>query len=114
MSSAYIDNMYIQFDSLKEDGINRLGLYLVKAGDSIQSICKRFQLPPVALICSNNLKAEPEPESMLVLPKCSGKIYTVQVGESIESLCRKFDITREEFIQKNSCTYVYPSLVVML
>ena len=106
--------MDMQFESLKEAGINRLGLYLVKVGDSVQSICKRFNLPPVALICSNNLKAEPEPESMLVLPKCSGKIYTVQVGESIESICQKFNITREAVIQKNSCTYVYPSLVVML
>ena len=107
-------SMEISNESLKENPTNRLGLYVVQAGDSIQSICAKHNLPPILLICSNHLKDEPKEATMLVLPKSSGKLHTVQVGESVESLCQKYAMTKESFQQKNGCTYVYPSLVVVV
>ena len=100
--------------NLRELPINRMGLYVVQHGDSIQSIAARHNLPSILLICSNNLKGEPSVGSMLVLPKSSGRLYTVQVGESVESVCQKFCISREEFIQKNGCNYIFPGLLVLL
>ena len=100
--------------NLQENPINRMGLYIVQDGDTVHSIATRYQIPPILLICSNSLKGEPQVGSMLVLPKCNGKLYTVQVGDSVESLCQKFSITKEEFQQKNGCSYIYPTLIVTL
>lgn len=93
---------------------NRMGLYIVQAGESVYSISKKYSIPPLLLICSNNLKGEITTGNMLVLPKCNGKMYTVQVGESVESLCQKFSITKEEFQQKNGCNYIFPGLLVQI
>ena len=100
--------------NLQENPTNRMGLYIVQDGDTAESIAMKHNVPPILLICSNSLKSEPQVGSMLVVPKCNGKLYTVQVGDSIESLCQKFSISKEEFQQKNGCSYIYPSLLVIV
>ena len=51
--------------NLQENPINRMGLYIVQEGDCVQVIATRFKIPPILLICSNSLKAEPQVGSML-------------------------------------------------
>lgn len=100
--------------NLQENPTNRMGLYIVQEGDTLQSIAIKHNLPPILLICNNTLKAEPKVGTMLVLPQHNGKLYTVQVGDSIESICQKFSLTKEEFVQKNGCNYIFPTLLVAI
>ena len=93
---------------LKECGANPLGLYVVKAGDTAQSVCAAFGVPPALLIAENKLKEFPPSGSMLVLPSAA-KIYVVQAGDTLSSVCRKFGISEGEFLRLNGCSYVYPT-----
>lgn len=94
-------------------GENPLGLYSVREGDTIQSVCAAHGVPPSLLISENKLKEFPPPGSMLVLPR-AGKVYVVQPGETLDSLCEKFGVGKEEFARQNGCSYVYPTQCVLI
>ena len=89
-------------------GANPLGLYVVREGDTAQSVCAAFGIPPALLIAENKLQAFPPAGSMLVLP-LAAKTYAVQAGDTVASICRKFGIDEGEFLRMNGCSYVYPT-----
>ena len=93
---------------LKDCGANPLGLYVVREGDTAQSVCAAFGIPPALLIAENKLKEFPPAGSMLVLP-LAAKTYVVQAGDTVESICRKFGIGEGEFLRLNGCSYVFPT-----
>lgn len=88
---------------------NPFGLYEVRAGDTVRSVCAEHALTPALLIAANRLSAFPPAGSFLVLPHAEGKVYTVQPGESAASVCEKFGMTEEEFFRMNGCRSVYPA-----
>ena len=96
---------------LKACGANPLGLYVVREGDTAQSVCAAFGIPPALLIAENKLKEFPPEGSMLVLP-LAARTYVVQAGDTVESICRKFGIGEGEFLRLNGCSYVYPTQCV--
>lgn len=93
---------------LKDCGANPLGLYEVKEGDTAQSVCAAFGIPPALLIHENNLKAFPPAGALLVLPP-GEDIYVVQAGDTVASVCEKFGLREQDFIGINGCSYVYPT-----
>lgn len=92
---------------LKESGLNPLGLYIVKEGDTARSVCAKFGVPPSLLISENRLKEFPPAGSWLILP-VGAETYTVQAGDTIASVCRKFGLSEEDFIRLNG-PYIYPT-----
>ena len=106
-AAAYNAMMRAEF-VLKECGANPLGLYVVREGDTAQSVCAAFGIPPALLIAENKLKEFPPAGSMLVLP-LAARTYVVQAGDTVSSICRKFGIGEGEFLRLNGCSYVYPT-----
>ena len=53
---------------LKDCGKNPLGLYRVQEGDTLQSVCARFALPPALVAARNGLRAFPPAGALLLLP----------------------------------------------
>ena len=89
-------------------GANPLGLYRVREGDTMQSVCAEYNIPPALLIAENKLKDFPPPGGMLVLTH-AGKVYVVQAGETHSYLCKKFGIGEDVFTRLNGCSYIYPT-----
>ena len=89
-------------------GANPLGLYVVREGDTVQSVCAAFGVPPSLLIAENKLTEFPPAGSMLVLP-LAAKTYVVQAGDTVASICRKFGIGEGDFLRLNGCSYIYPT-----
>ena len=94
---------------LKNCGVNPLGIYEVKEGDTVQSVCAAFDVPPAFLIAANGLKEFPAAGAFLVIPRSSGEVYTVRAGDTLRSVCEKFGCDEAEFIRVNGCSYVYPT-----
>lgn len=95
--------------TLSECGVNPLGLYEVKEGDTAQSVCARCGVPAAALIAANGLRAFPPPGSMLLIPPRTGTEYVVQAGDTLASICARFRMSQEEFVRRNGCDFVYPT-----
>lgn len=58
---------------LKDCGKNPLGLYRVQEGDTLQSVCARFALPPALVAARNGLRAFPPAGALLLLPMYAGR-----------------------------------------
>ncbi len=98
---------------LEDCGMNPFGLYRVREGDTLASLCARFSLPPAlaAACCGGRF---PPAGALLQLPSAVGRLYTVQAGETLASLCKKFGMSEGEFREKNACSYVYPTQLVLV
>ena len=94
---------------LKDCGANPLGLYCVREGDTLRSVCEAYGVPAAALIACNKLQNFPPAGAVLVMPRETGALHTVLPGETAASICAAHGMTREEFIRINGCAYVYPS-----
>ena len=99
---------------LKDCGKNPLGLYRVQEGDTLQSVCARFALPPALVAARNGLHSFPPAGALLLLPDVRGKTYTVCAGETLAAVCEKFGLTEESFCRMNACSYVYPTQLVLV
>lgn len=97
---------------LRESGKNPFGLYRVREGDTLASVCAKFSLPQtlVAARCGGGF---PPPGALLLLP-AAGKTHVVRPGETLASLCKKYGQSEEEFCARNACAYVYPTQTVLL
>ena len=97
---------------LREAGPHPLGLYLVREGDTLASVCEALEVAPAALIAENSLQDFPPPGSILSVPAERGAGYTVRAGDTVASICRRFGMREEEFVRLNGCAYVYPTQCV--
>ena len=88
---------------------NPLGLYVVRKGDTLASVCAAFGCAPAALIAENRLSAFPAAGALLVVPPAAGREYVVRAGDTIKSVCAAFGCTEQEFVRMNGCAYVYPT-----
>ena len=95
-------------------GRNPLGLYRVREGDTLSSVCARFGVPPALVAARNGLRAFPPAGALLLLPDVRGKTYTVCAGETLAAVCEKFGLTEESFCRMNACSYVYPTQLVLV
>lgn len=79
--------------------------YLVKEGDTLQSIAKGAEVSPTALCKLNGIpmKNGLKIGMILAIPP-SGDRYTVQIGDSVTNLCG----SEERFEELNCETSIYP------
>ena len=100
--------------ALQEEKRHPLGLYAVRKGDTLASVCAAFGCAPAAVIAENGLKEFPPAGAILILPREGGREYTVRAGDTLDSVCAAFGCTREQFVRLNGCDYVYPTQRVRL
>jgi hypothetical protein len=84
--------------------------HIVKAGQTLRSIAKTYQIPERLLVKMNGLTEEPTVGSVLRLPGCKGDYYTAQAGDSPSLLCGSV----ENFETKNGGRILYPEMKVWL
>ena len=78
--------------------------YVVRKGDTISSICKKFGLSNIStIIAVNDIKnVRSIPAGMkLVIPSCDGLFHTVAKNESLSSISIKYNISVENLVDCN-------------
>ena len=79
--------------------------YVVKKGDSLYSIAKKYNISVESLKQSNNLKTDTlSMGQILYIPDNMINTYTVQKGESLYSIAKKFNTTVDSLKKKNNLT----------
>lgn len=85
--------------------------YQVKEGDTLESICRAFNVSAIALCKKNGISSEKDLlKGMLIFLPPSGNLYTVQSGDSIENLCG----SKERYIALNGTSVFYPGMKVRI
>lgn len=80
--------------------------YIVKSGDSLYSIAKKFNTTVNDIIKANNLiSTSLVINQVLTIPNSNNKIiYTVEKGDSLYSIAKKFNTTVANIINDNNLT----------
>ncbi|PRR81322.1 LysM peptidoglycan-binding domain-containing protein [Clostridium luticellarii] len=95
-----------------------MNIYVVRSGDSVWSIARRFGVAPSSIIDANGLRAE---ESLivgqsLVIPT-SERAYRVRPGDSLWSISQRFGVSVDSIVQLNDISNpaaIYPGMVIRI
>lgn len=73
--------------------------YLVKSGDTLESISKKFVVSVESIKWANDLDSdEIKPEEKLSIPPVSGVVHKVAAGDNIYSIAKKYKTTAQEIV----------------
>ncbi len=84
-------------------GDNTISTYKVKAGDTLSSIAKKFDISINTIRWSNNINSKATihiGETLTILPT-SGIIYTVKAGDTISGIAVKFSADQNDILNAN-------------
>ena len=84
--------------------MKNIDLYIVKAGDTLYNIAKKYQILWQDLMKLNNMNDTMlTVGKQLIVPGNSDNIqYSVETNDTLESIARKFNITVNEIKEKNN------------
>ncbi|MBR2341724.1 MAG: LysM peptidoglycan-binding domain-containing protein [Clostridia bacterium] len=85
-------------------------LHTVRAGQTLYSIARAYQIPETAIIFENSLCADLHVGQVLILPQKRGNYYTAQAGDGPALLCG----SKENYKKKNGTELLYPQMKVWL
>ena len=102
------DNLYIgqkillvSNESMNDDN------YIVKVGDTLYSIAKRYNIPVIDLINANNINDNIIVVGQeLIIPNNidNNEIYIVEAGDTLYSIARRYNTTIKDIMDKNNLT----------
>ena len=88
--------------------------YRVINGETVNSLCAKFNLPTALFIKENNLTKEIEDGEVVVINKYNCKLYTVLPLDTIKSIAKRFNVSEEELKEKNKIDFVYYGLKILI
>lgn len=85
-------------------GSDRISLYTVHKGDTLEQIAGMFDVTPNTILWANDLKKGTalQPDQVLVILPISSIKYEVKKGDTIESVAKKFNGDENEIAQFNN------------
>ena len=76
--------------------------YVVKSGDTMESIAARFGISAQTLKWANNSTSDAAQEgAILTVPRTDGVVYTVKDGDTVASLADKYKVDTERIVLYN-------------
>lgn len=88
-------------------------IYRVSEADTIFDICDKLNVAPQKIIKLNNLKSEPQINSLLyVLKDVQTKKYQVMPNDSLSAICNKFGVKEEYILKQNNIDYIFPFQII--
>ena len=83
--------------------MKNIDLYIVKAGDTLYNIAKKYQILWQDLMKMNNLKDSTiSVGKQLIVPgNAETLLYSIEKNDTLESIAQKFNTTVDDIKQKN-------------
>ncbi|WP_069648891.1 LysM peptidoglycan-binding domain-containing protein [Caloranaerobacter ferrireducens] len=93
-------------------------IHVVKPGDSVWSIARKYGTTPESIIEANQLQDLPYliEGQALVIPKTYTR-YVVKPGDTVWTISRKFGVTVDSIIEANnlpSPNFIYPGMILII
>ncbi len=90
--------------------------YIVKAGDNLYDIARRYNVSVNDLLLLNGLNQTDYiyPNQEILIPKDNVKFYITKEGDTIESLLADNNILLEELASRNREIYLLPDQMIIL
>ncbi|MEW9096348.1 MAG: glycoside hydrolase family 18 protein [Clostridiaceae bacterium] len=95
-----------------------MSIYVVKPGDSVWSISRRFGVTPESILDANGIGEDTVlvVGQSLVIPSTE-TAYRVNPGDTLWSIARKFDVSVDSIVQLNNITdpsSIYPGQIIRI
>jgi len=101
---AQADETVISKPQIIQPGANGRNIesYIVKAGDTVQSVAAQFGISPTTIMWANNLTSDSldAGKQLSILP-VDGVMYTVKVGDTPESIAQRYSADRDRIVTYN-------------
>ncbi len=108
INNLVTDNLYVgQKLLLVSNESKNDNVYVVKVGDTLYSIAKRYNIPVIDLINANNINDNIIVVGQeLIIPNniSNNVIYIVEAGDTLYSIARKYNTTIKDIMDKNNLT----------
>ena len=108
---------YEIFEKYSNDKYYKKNIYIVKKGDNLYFISKKFSISIEEIIKKNNIKSPFKifPNQKLIIPKKT--IYTVLRGDTLYSISRRFNVDKYNLsklnkLKTNNIIYVGQRLII--
>lgn len=85
--------------------------YRVQTGDSVLSVCQRFNCSMGKLISINGLKAEICAGDILLVER-EQRVYLVKPTDTLEKIAKKFNLAPQQILDNNCVPYVFCGLII--
>lgn len=85
--------------------------YRVVDGDSVMSVCQKFNCSAGSLIFNNNLKKEVSAGDILLVEKCDN-LYFVKPTDTLSAICKRFNKGEQEILDKNHIPYLFCGIYI--
>lgn len=82
--------------------------YVVKNGDSIYAISKKYNMNPDLLASLNGLNFSDYiyPDQVILIPKSGFSYYITKSGDTLDSVSNIFNISRDDLLNQNDVIYL--------
>ena len=89
------------------------GIYICEKGDTLKSIANKFSTTERIIMVENNLKDEPNENTILYVKKL-GIVYEVEIEDTPEKIAKKFNTNIDLLLAKNYVNYIYPTQKLLI
>ena len=87
--------------------------YRVQSGDSILSLCQRFNCSMGKLISLNGLVREIRAGDILFVER-EKQVYMVKPTDTLNSIAKKFCVLPQSILEKNRIPYIFCGLIIAI
>ena len=92
---------------LIEKPLTNTCLHRVKKGETLQSICVKYNTTKFQIMKDNPYFTDIYAGCMLLISNCNKQIYIVQPADNIGKIAKKLNKTEEEIVQIAGCNVVF-------
>ncbi len=95
---------------------NRFITYVIKKGDNLYDIARRYNVDVNTLMMLNGLEKEEfiYPNQEIIVPRDKVKVYVTKQGDTLENVLAKQNISLDELYSRNREIYLLPEQMIIL
>lgn len=95
---------------------NRFITYVIKKGDNLYDIARRYNVDVNTLMMLNGLEKEEfiYPNQEIIVPRDKVKVYVTKQGDTLENVLARQNISLDELYSRNREIYLLPEQMIIL
>lgn len=95
---------------------NRFITYVIKKGDNLYDIARRYNVDVNTLMMLNGLEKEEfiYPNQEIIVPRDKVKVYVTKQGDTLDNVLAKQNISLDELYSRNREIYLLPEQMIIL